>query len=172
MMTFTVTQKRVSEDVWLSSEVSGWEGKSAESVFYLFIISLSKWLCWAELDCILLLKNRKLKIEDTRVFFFKLFEPSSWFSFSKKKKESVKVYSLVNWSRAMGCPSPYGVEITYGSVRKHFPEPLVLWSWVVKYPHRALHSVSLAASVSVGGQRAGPYRRICLSHWSMDILRT
>ena len=57
--------------------------------------------------------------------------------FHSEEKESVKVYSLVNWSRATGCPSPYGVEIRYGSVRKHFSEPLVLWSWVVKYPHRS-----------------------------------
>lgn len=40
-----------------------------------------------------------------------------------------------------------------------------------KISQRALHSMSLPASVSVRGQRAGPYRRICLSHWSMDILR-
>lgn len=66
--------------------------------------------------------------------------------------------------RVAGLWAPSVLEIRYGSFRKHPPQAAHTLVSIVKYPHRSLHSVSLAVSVSVKGQRAGPYRRICLSH--------
>lgn len=64
--------------------------------------------------------------------------------------------------------SPYGVEIRYRSLGNTFLSHLCCCK-VVKCACRALHSVSLAESVSVGGSKS---RRIFWSLWSNNILRT
>lgn len=60
--------------------------------------------------------------------------------------------------------APSVLEIRYGSFRKHPLQAARTLVSIVKDPRRSLHSVSLAVSVSVKGQRSGPDRRICLSH--------